>query len=356
MRHYLSIFWILLCLFSGVVDCAMSEDFDYLCEEEDYGETEPPLYRLHTGDKLLISIYGEYDSQRVTFVDSTGHISYLFLDKVPALGKTIEEVREYIKNELKTYYRYPVVIISPLGFTNNSYTILGEVNQPGVKSIQGNATILTAIAYAGGFTTKIFKETTIDQSDLRQSFLARNGEYVPVDFEKLIEEGDTSQDVLLEDGDFIYIKTAAQREVYVLGEVNIPLTIEFYGQLSLMEAMAYAGGTTVRASSRIAVIRGSLCHPTRYLIDFNRIKKAKACDFPLEPGDIIFVPPQHFLSLKELFRTGMIAFVSNLSSIAGTNAYISIQPAAFGNVNSPVPVINTNAGPVTSVVGTPVGP
>lgn len=321
----------------------------------DFNETEPSPYRLHMGDRLSVSVYGEPDTIRYATVDSTGHLTFLFLDRVPALGKTIEEVRKHLELELKTYYRYPIVVITPIEFTSNTYSIMGEVNQPGAKPVQGNPTLLTAIALAGGLTTRIFREQTVDQADLALSFLARKGEYIPVNFETLVKDGDMVQDIPLQDGDYIFINTAALRRVYVLGEVSNPLTIEFFDRISLMDAIAHAGGTTIRASSRIAVIRGSLYNPKKYLIDFNRIKKAKACDFPLEPGDIVYVAPQHFYTLKEIIRFGISSFVGTMMSVAGTNAFISIQPAAFGNVIQPVPIVNTNiAGAGTGAIATPV--
>lgn len=326
--------------------------FQAISGYEAKNETEPPLYRLQRGDQLAISLYGEPRTSRLAAVDTTGHLPYLFLNKVPALGKTIEEIRFYLQEELKSYYLDPVPIISTVGIASNNYTIMGEVAYPGYRPIQGNTTLLSAIVQAGGFNSRVFREQTIDQEDLAMSFLVRNGEYVPVDFAKLVQEGDMSQDILLENGDYIYIATGAMRQVYVLGEVTNPLIIDFYEtRLSLMDAIAYAGGVSNRASSRIVIIRGSLAYPIKYLVDFNLIKKGKAYDFPLEPGDIVYVPVEKFWTLKEVVRAGVAAFVGTLMSVAGTNTFVSITPAALGNVIQPVPVVNFTPG--TSPISVP---
>lgn len=313
--------------------------------EKDHQST----YRLHVGDKLLISVYAEPNTKKIVTVAPSGKISYLFIEEFLVLGKTIAEVRQELVEKLKTYYRYPLVIITPVEFTSNSYAVMGQVNFPGAQMIRGNPTILTALALAGGFPTRTFRDQVIELADLEHSFLARNGQFIPVDFERLVRQGDLSQDLLLQDGDYIYINTAFTQQVFVLGEVITPLTIEFFKRITLVQAITEAGGRTLRASSRVAVIRGSLANPVKYLIDINRILKGYACDFLLEPGDIVYVPAFKFTSLKELFKAGVSTFVAELSSLAGTRAYVSLNHRAAGNVISPVPVVGFGGTGVTTI-------
>lgn len=309
-------------------------------------------YRLRMGDRLTMSVYGEPATKRLVVVDFTGSISYLLVSSLPAEGRTIDEVRHAIEEQLKAYYKDPILIITATDVIPDFYTIIGEARKPGKKRLVGHTTLLSALSAGGGFNNRVFRNMTIDTVDLDHSFLSRRGEILPIDFSRLVYEGDASQDVTLENGDYIYLASAYMDKIYVVGEVLGAATIELLDTMSLSEAIATAGGMTLRASSRVAVIRGSLGCPEYFLIDINRILKGCACDFPLCPGDIVYVPPRKFQALREIVQGGIRAFVGTLAAIAGTSAFVSITPNAT-NVITPVPIINT--GGSTTFIGSSAG-
>ncbi len=312
-------------------------------------DTANDFYRLRVGDRLQVSIYAVPGSKRSVVVSHNGEISYLNARNIEAQGKSIAELREELQKILGHYYREPILAINPQRFNNEYFTVLGEVRLPGIKRYAGNPTVSTALCQAGGFTTRIFRNQTIDQADLERSFLSRRGEYIPIDFNALLNGADTRYDIPLLPGDYLYFPPKTIPRVYVLGEVFNPTAVSFFDTVSLSEAIAEAGGITRFASSRVAVIRGSLFCPERYLIDFNRIIKGCALDFPLMAGDIVYVPSMQYTTLKEMVRAGIAAFVSGIFSIAGTNAFIAIQPhAAVTGVLTPVTFINPGVG-LTSV-------
>lgn len=312
------------------------------------------LYRLRIGDTLSISVYGEEETRFDATVGMSGKLNYLFIKNVEALGKTIDELRDILTEQLKSFYRYPVVIITPVAFAGEYYTIIGEVNDPGKKNLFGNTTLTSALCAASGFRTRIFRNQTVDLVNYDHSFLARNGELVPVNFKQLIVEGDIAQDVKLKAGDYIFIAPQQTSKVFVVGEVKTPVTVNYLNPITLADALAEAGGLTIRSSSRVLVIRGSIGYPRWFLIDINLILKGRALDFPLEPGDIVFVPVMKFQLLKEYVQAGILAFVNIVANVAGTNSFLEITPKAkvIGGVVSPVPVIT----PVTPLVSPVVVP
>ncbi len=315
----------------------------FLAAEENLGHQES-FYHLKVGDKLTISLYGEHNTKREVTVSATGTISYLFVNAIAAQFKTIPEIKKALTEKLKKFYRFPVLIITGAEFIGEHYTMVGEIKNPGKKSLFGDASLLGAICTAGGFTTRLYREQTIDLADLDHSFLSRQGQYVPLNFSTLILQGDMSQNVKLQPGDYIYIASFVMPKVYVLGEVNRNVTINYINTIRLAEALSQAGGITLRASSRAIVIRGALSAPTTYEIDINRIFKGYACDFWLQPGDIIYVPPMKFTTIKEMVQGGVSAFISTLASVAGTNTFLEITPKAKrAGVTSPVQVIGTGA-------------
>ena len=62
----------------------------------------------------------------------------------------------------------------------------------------------------------------MELADLSHSFLMRQGKQVPVDFEKLFQYGDLSQNIALEPNDYLYFALSSANEIYVVGEVQSP--------------------------------------------------------------------------------------------------------------------------------------
>lgn len=346
--------FILFLLLGGFVYCE-EELPPFLIDQGEMQPNPPPFnendepYRIQIGDVLNISIYGEKKSKSAVTIGASGTLNYLYVQNFPALGKTMPEIKKALSKKLKKYYKYPLVIITPVEFASQFYTVIGEVNNPGRKPLLGNSTLISGLCEAQGFRTRIFRNQTVDLVDYDHSFLSRDGHLVPIDFRRLIVDGDLSQDVRLKSGDYIHIAAQNTSRVFVVGEVFRPVTVNFLTELTLADALAEGGGLTFRASSRALVIRGSIACPRWFLIDTNRILKGNACDFPLEPGDIVYVPPMQFTNLKEYIQGGISSFVSIVANIAGTYTFLEVYPKAKGsNIISPVPVFN--ATPATPVI------
>jgi polysaccharide export outer membrane protein len=320
-------------------------------EEDATRKLENVPYRLRIGDVLLVNLYGSSDlkgSSNPSIVDGTGNIIIPFVGTFYALGKTIDEFRKDMTEKTKNEFPNSLVSVTPYLLTGNQYTILGEVSAPGTWTTTGSTTVLSAIAQAGGFPIRNLNYYVIDYADLDKAFLIRNGKYIPVDFKKLIRDGDTSQDVLLKGGDFIYIPNFIIKEVYVLGNVLRPIVYTFVETATLIETLSYAGGLGPDASSRVLVLRGSICHPEVYWIDVNLISRGAAPDFMIVPGDIVYVPTMKFKTFRDIVRLGISAFVNQMFTTAGQNAFVQLVPAASGFNFS-----NNNSGiiftPVTAV-------
>lgn len=83
-------------------------------------------------------------------VDSNGKIDFPIIGQLNTTGKTLEEFKSGLKQELTEYIKDPVVSVTN---TNYKITILGEVNKPGQYIVpDANATLLNAIGLAGDLT------------------------------------------------------------------------------------------------------------------------------------------------------------------------------------------------------------
>jgi polysaccharide export outer membrane protein len=79
---------------------------------------------------------------------------------------------------------------------------------------------------------------------------------------------------------------------YVLGEVAHPGAFAVRGQVSVIQALALAGGPTEWANPRsVVVIRpGKNGKEIRFKVDAKDVLAGNAKAIPLEPGDTVFVP------------------------------------------------------------------
>jgi protein involved in polysaccharide export with SLBB domain len=162
--------------------------------------------------------------------------------------------------------------------------------------------------------------------DLKNSFVMRNGQALGIDFHRLISMGDLSQNIYLQPDDFVYLRSSAARNVFVLGAVAAPNIVPYSDRLTLLSALASAGGTISYARvGQVAIVRGSLTAPRIALLDYKAIYLGKAPDVRLEPGDIVYVPfvPYRKLALlaDNLIQTLVTTTAANEGSrAAGGNA------------------------------------
>jgi polysaccharide export outer membrane protein len=97
----------------------------------------------------------------------------------------------------------------------------------------------------------------------------------------------------------ILVKEYAARRVSVLGEVKKPGTVEIPPEeaLTLLQAVAYAGGfQNVAKTDDIVVRRMINGKETKIKVNATKLMKAESeeSDYPLEPGDIVYVPTRFF--------------------------------------------------------------
>ena len=189
------------------------------------------------------------------------------------------------------------------------------------------------MAQAGGTELTTQNSITFDLADLKHSFILRDGKNLPVNFETLIQKGDTSQNLVLKNGDFIYIPSSVNKKVYVLGEVNLQRALEMKRPVTLLQALSRARGVTEDAGKQVVVLRGSLTDPAVKIVDYEKLTSGQEKDFLLRPDDIVFVPERKTLVLEEILKLALRAFVARIASEAGSEVYNDVNPGANSSNN-----------------------
>ncbi len=270
---------------------------------------------LGPGDILNFSFFGETNlSKTDVIIGPDGRVGYLQAT-VMATGLTVDELRDRFNEELSNYYRTPRVMITPVTFNSKKYFMLGKVMTKGVFTLDRPITLVEALGRARGFETAMLDRNSIELADLQRSFLIRNGQRVPIDFERLFLQGDLSQNTPVEPNDYFYFPPADLKEVYVLGQVNAPGVVPYTRDMSVLAAITQRGGFAQASfKSRVAVIRGSLSKPQTFVVDLLAVTDGRQVDFKLEPKDIVYVHKRPFIKVEELLDIAATAFIQSATT------------------------------------------
>ena len=285
-------------------------------------------FTLGPGDKIEIEVLGEPTTKSTTVVGPDGMIYFNLLPGIDVWGLTLAEARAQLESGLAKYMRErPQVSLVLRDVESKRVWILGRVQVPGVYPLGSPMTLLEAVSLAGGtislssFQQQEAAGASDELADFKRSFVLRHGKPLPVDFTRLFQQGDLSQNIYLSPGDLVYFPTATAQEVYVLGAVTQPRAVPYRRGLTAATAVASAYGTITGAyMHHVTVVRGSLSHPQLAVIDYRNVLRGEAPDFPLEPGDIVYVPFSPYRYLYKYAQLALDTFVSSAAINAGTSA------------------------------------
>jgi protein involved in polysaccharide export with SLBB domain len=273
-------------------------------------------YELGPGDVVNFALYGRPELYRPAFrVAPDGTVSYLQAQNIHVAGLSLDEARLAIEQGLAAHFRSPRVIITPQEVGSKRFTILGKVAHKGVVTLERPITLVEAIANAGGLETGMFEYKLIELADLDRSFVSRAGQRLPVDFRRLLHEGEMKFNIEIEPNDFIYIASNISNDYYVIGAVASPGTQGLTEDASVVAAISRRGGFTERAwTSRVLVIRGSFDKPQTFVINVKNVLAAKEQDFKLEPKDIVYVADRPWAAAEDVLKAALSAFSSSVAS------------------------------------------
>ena len=120
----------------------------------------PPAYKLGSGDKLRLTVYGEPNLSGSFDVNDQGAVTLPLIGAVTVSGSTISEAETDITQRYaKDYLVNPRVNIEVLNY--RPFFILGEINHPASYPYIVGMTVINAIALAGGYTARANKDRIV---------------------------------------------------------------------------------------------------------------------------------------------------------------------------------------------------
>ena len=134
-----------------------------------------------------------------------GKISFEGLGEFEVAGKTPAEVAEMMRNKASELYTmtggHPIDLHITI-FQSKWFYVVGEVQTPGPKVYTGRDTLMTALAAANpqvtGWKQRVQVIRPSERKDVKPQVFEAN-------YMRMIEHGDLRKDVLLQEGDIVYV-------------------------------------------------------------------------------------------------------------------------------------------------------
>jgi len=192
---------------------------------------------IRPGDQLAISVYGHPDLTQFAVVQADGTIQYPLVQRVFVGGMSAAEARDALAKALTKYIKRPIVSLAVQQQGTISVTVLGNVKIPGKFQMRNGSHLTDAIAATSGIAMM-----NGDYPDARVT--EPDGDIKKISLQKLIHDGDATQNVELNDNALVYVTGGETFRVQVIGAVTRPGNVEVTEGERLSMALARAGVET----------------------------------------------------------------------------------------------------------------
>ena len=258
-----------------------------LASKEDLAMLEEsinPAYRIGSGDFLRLDVFGRPEVSGKHLVGPDGNITIPIAGNFMMNNLTREEAQKIIHERLSLYFKTPQVTLEVEEYNSNQVTVLGRVERAGVQKFPHSPTLVEVLASAGAMPI-LDKQATLT----RCAIMRGRDNLIWVDLKSLLN-GDPVYNLRMKKGDIVFIPDSSDTAVYVLGQVSKPGSYRLTPRMTVLDALAQAGGPTEDAQLRsIGLYRAGLNKIE--LIKFSElIDPKRAVNYSLEDGDVIFLP------------------------------------------------------------------
>ena len=252
-----------------------------------------PQYKIGPGDVLEIFITRGPTQEKIqTPVRANGRISVSFAE-VQVDGLTADQAAGELARALSIYFRNPQVEVQLKEYNSKKVSVLGAVGGAprgglGTIPLTGRMTLLELIAKAGGLAPNASLE--------RVRVTRESGNSYTVNMYRYVQEGDLSQEFILDSGDVVFVPERVpgeERRIFLLGEVKTPGPVPYFPSMTLAQVIAQVGGWNDGALFEEArIIRGDPKQPEIIAVDLGRLilDGDRRIDQFLQPNDVVFIP------------------------------------------------------------------
>lgn len=257
-------------------------------------------YKVGPNDVLTIMVYDNPDLSGDFIVSAEGGIVYPLLGHVHVLGKSINDIKNMMKELLEKDYLYnPIVSASVKEHRSQKVKVMGNVGKPGIYNLEGPTRLFDILSTAEGISpqlgnvmrgqkvtivrkingptgengkalphyveiespqlntvirgTRQFPTGTAPEQVKASEQSSSKIDILTIDLYELLIEGKEDANILLKDGDVLYVSKSHM--IHVIGEVKRPGSFPYEAGMTVLKAISLAGGTTNVASQKNTVVR-----------------------------------------------------------------------------------------------------
>lgn len=279
-------------------------------------ESNDPVYRLGAGDVLRIEVFGRPEVSGRHLVGPDGRVTLALVGDVRLGELSREEAAATLIQRLRSFYSQPVLTLGVEEYTSNQVTVLGRVERAGAQRFSHPPTLAEVLANAGAMPI-LDKQATLT----RGAIMRGRDKLIWVDLKALLN-GDLAYNLRMKKGDIVFIPDSSETAVYVLGAVLKPGSYRLTPRMTVLDALAQAGGASENAQpSQIGIYRAGA--QTVEVIDFAAlIGPARRANFALEDGDVVFVPNSAMAEIGFVLRqlapaVSVLSFGVSLKALNG---------------------------------------
>ena len=234
-------------------------------------------FHLGPGDSIHVAVFRNTELALDTRIGENGTINYPMVGLVKVGGMTITDAEMRIAKALKDggFVQDPQVNITVVTVRGSLVSVLGQVTRPGLYPLDTpNLRLSEILAVAGGVAASGGDRVIVKG--------VRNGAPFrkEVDISSIFVDGHEDEDLIIREHDEIYVPLAPM--FYIYGEVQKPGSGVILRDMTVIQALAQAGGLTPRGTERnIELRRRSANGETR--------ATHPAMTDKIEPNDVLYV-------------------------------------------------------------------
>ncbi|WGS54753.1 polysaccharide biosynthesis/export family protein [Paraburkholderia sp. D15] len=245
-------------------------------------------------------------------VEQNGTITFPYAGTLRVAGLRTEEIQQRLSAALAKYFVKPQVTVRVASYRASQVYVDGEVRNPGALAVNDvPMTLYEALGRSGGFS---------DSADQSALVLVRDGLSHRVNLTQMLAQGVSPSRLFLNPGDLLRVTARDENDVYVMGEVNKPVSAVPHrtGRITLADALAQAGSVNASTAdaAQMFVIRGSTNGAPQvfHLDGHSPVAMLLAKDFELQSKDVVYVDGSGLVRFNRVLSLLMPLISSGLTA------------------------------------------
>src|SRR5579863_3306987 len=258
-------------------------------------------YLLGPNDQISLVVDQLPDdfTEKLFRIDQNGDLSLPVIGRIHAGGLTQAELEDQVKSRFGIILRQPDIVVNVTEYASQPVSVVGAVNMPGIRQLQGGKTLFDVLSLAGGLrpdagtTVQITRDLKWGAIPVHGATVSSSGLYSVATVRVKAVMQAAEENIAIRPGDTVFVPKAEM--VYVVGSVTMPggFPIGESDTLTALQVVALAEGIVKTAApdrAKILPIVPGTSNRSEIPINLKLLLAGKAADTSLMPEDILFVP------------------------------------------------------------------